>query len=64
MFPYLKKNCRLTSENVFHVPFVADEIIKVANNLKGKYFTGDNVYKINNTAINISEALKKQYNQF
>jgi GDP/UDP-N,N'-diacetylbacillosamine 2-epimerase (hydrolysing) len=50
---------RLASENVFHVPFDADEIIERVNDLKDKYYNGNNVYKISNAAINISESLKK-----
>lgn len=52
---------RLTSENVFHVSFDVADIIKAVNTLKDKYYTGDNVYKINNAAINISESLKKEF---
>lgn len=55
---------RLTSENVFHASFNAAEIIEAVNILKEKHFLGLNVYKMDNTAINISEILKKEYNQF
>lgn len=50
---------RLVSDNVVHVPFNASDIIENTKKLKGKYFTGNNVYKINNAATSISDVLKK-----
>lgn len=52
---------RLASDNVFHVPFDTHQILSEIDKWKGKNFTGNNVYKIGNTAVNITDALKKHY---
>jgi GDP/UDP-N,N'-diacetylbacillosamine 2-epimerase (hydrolysing) len=52
---------RLASDNVFHVPFDTHKILSAIEKLKSKSFTGDNIYKIGNTAVSIANALKSQY---
>jgi len=50
---------RLTSENVMHLPFKSEMIIKRTNELFAKTFTGRNIYFSENPVENIIQTLKQ-----
>jgi GDP/UDP-N,N'-diacetylbacillosamine 2-epimerase (hydrolysing) len=55
---------RLAGENVIHLPFKSEEIIKQANFIFGKAFEGSNPYYQTNPSSKILEILKQAYASF
>jgi GDP/UDP-N,N'-diacetylbacillosamine 2-epimerase (hydrolysing) len=50
---------RPVSQNVIHVPFKSDEMVTAGKNLKGKIYTGANIYFRGNATKTIIETLKE-----